>query len=239
MPRRPPKKPDPTLDLAWHLLALNALPCPLAPATLFPAAPNAAVELEVGSGKGLFLASASTAAPDRCFLGVEISGGYARMCAGKLARAGANNARIIHGDANLLVRSLLPNACLTGVHVYFPDPWWKARHRKRRVLSDLFLQHAGRVLVPGGLLHIWTDVEEYFDEAVAAAVGTQSFAAPEEETVEPAQHDLDYRTHFERRTRLAGAPVWRAMLKRSEAKAAVARVEFPATIPSEPQSPEA
>ena len=70
-------------------------------------------------------------------------------------------------------------------------------------------------------------------------MGTQSFAAPEEETVGPAQHDLDYRTHFERRTRLAGAPVWRAMLKRSEAKAAVARVEFPATIPSEPQSPEA
>jgi len=94
-------------------------------------------------------------------------------------------------------------------------------------------------LVPGGLLHIWTDVEEYFDEAVAAAVGTQSFAAPQEEMVEPAQHDLDYRTHFERRTRLAGAPVWRAMLKRSEAKAAVARLEFPATIPSEPPTPEA
>jgi len=239
MPRRPPKKPDPALDLTWHLLALNALPCPLPLAALFPAVPPAGVELEVGSGKGLFLASASAAAPDHCFLGVEISGGYARMCAGKLARAGANNARIIHGDANLLVRSLLPNACLTGVHVYFPDPWWKARHRKRRVLSDLFLQHAGRVLAPGGLLHIWTDVEEYFAEAVAAAVGTQSFAAPQEETVGPAQHDLDYRTHFERRTRLAGAQVWRAMLKRSEAKAAVARVEFPATNPSAPPPPAA
>jgi tRNA (guanine-N7-)-methyltransferase len=223
MPRRPPRKPDPSLDLSGHLLELAALPVPLDPLSLFPTA--APVEMEVGSGKGLFLATASAARPDRNFLGVEISGGYARLCAGKLAAQRAANARIVHGDATYLARSLLPDACLTGIHVYFPDPWWKARHRKRRVLSDLFLTHAGRVLTCGGQMHIWTDVEEYFHEALAAAASTGLFAPARDVEARPAEHDLDYRTHFERRTRLAGAPVWRALLERSNAPATSARTD--------------
>ena len=226
MPRRPPRKPDPSLDLSGHLLELTALPTPLDPATLF--ANPLPVEVEVGSGKGLFLATASAASPGRNFLGVEISGGYARLCGGKLAARQATNARIIHGDATHLVRSMLPDACLAGMHVYFPDPWWKARHRKRRVLSDAFLIHAGRVLGPGCVLHVWTDVEEYFHEAMAAARATGLFAAPREEDVQPAEHDLDYRTHFERRTRLAGEPVWRAALERNDAPAGCTRIELPA-----------
>jgi tRNA (guanine-N7-)-methyltransferase len=212
MPRRAPKKPPPSVDLSTHLLVLGELPEPLDPGSLFPA--DQSVELEVGSGKGLFLRSASAARPNTNFLGVEIAAGYARMCAGRLAVAGATNARIIHGDAQRLVRSMLPDASLAAIHVYFPDPWWKARHRKRRVLSVPFLEHAGRVLVPAGRLHVWTDVEEYFIEAMAAARQTGRFGDPEEEAATQAEHDLDYRTHFERRTRLAGQPVWRAVLHR-------------------------
>ena len=166
----------------------------------------------VGSGKGLFLSTAAAARPDRNFLGAEIAGGYARLCAGKLARQQAANARIIHGDAQRLVRSMLPAASLAAIHVYFPDPWWKARHRKRRVLCGPFLEHAARVLVPAGRLHVWTDVEEYFVAAMTDARATGRFTEPREETAKPAEHDLDYRTHFERRTRLAGQPVWRAVL---------------------------
>ncbi len=181
--------------------------------------------MEVGSGKGLFLATASAARPDLNFLGVEISGGYARLCGGKIAAQRAANARIIHGDATYLTRSLLPDACLAGIHVYFPDPWWKARHRKRRVLSDLFLTHAGRVLIPGGHLHVWTDVEEYFHEAMAAARGTGLFSSARDVEARAAEHDLDYQTHFERRTRLAGEPVWRALLERSDAPPTCVRTD--------------
>ena len=222
MPRRPPRKPDPQLDLSAHLLPLAALPDPFDPASVFPTA--APVELEVGSGKGLFLSSAAGAAPDRNFLGIEIAHGYARMIAGRLAAGSLANARIVHGDAGFLVGSLLPDACLAGMHVYFPDPWWKARHRKRRVLSEPFLLQAGRALAPAAVLHVWTDVEEYFLEAMAAARATGLFGEPRvEEPTEPA-HDLDYRTHFERRTRLAGMPVWRAALERSSVTPPVARV---------------
>lgn len=212
MPRRAPKKPAPGVDLSTHLLVLGDLPDSLDPHSLFPT--HQPVELEVGSGKGLFLRSAATVSPTTNFLGIEIAAGYARMCAGRLAVAGATNARIIHGDAQRLVRALLPEASLAAIHVYFPDPWWKARHRKRRVLSVPFLEHTARVLVPGGRLHVWTDVEEYFDEAMGAARQTGRFSEPEEEPALPPEHDLDYRTHFERRTRLAGQPVWRAVLQR-------------------------
>lgn len=212
MPRRPPRKPDPALDLSTHLLPLDAVPEGAHPEQLFTR--GAPVELEVGSGKGLFLASASAARPDRNFLGIEVALGYARLCAGRLAAVAAANGRIVHGDAMVLVRDRLPSACLAAIHVYFPDPWWKARHRKRRILSEPFLRECGRTLSPGGELHIWTDVEEYFQEALATAAATGLFSAPLEEPEGVPAHDLDYRTHFERRTRLAGEPVWRAVLQR-------------------------
>lgn len=226
MPRRPPRKLDPSLDLSAHLLTLDALPCPCDPAGLF--ASPAPVELEVGSGKGLFLVTASGRTPDRNFLGVELAVGYARLCAGRLVAAARSNARVIQGDGTFLVRSLLPDACLGGMHVYFPDPWWKARHRKRRVLSPEFLRHAGRVLPAGAILHVWTDVEEYFSESMGFAAETGLFDAARVEEPPPPEHDLDYRTHFERRTRLAGAPVWRAALYRNERQAGCERQEPPA-----------
>ena len=123
----------------------------------------------------MFLTAATAADASRNFLGIEVSGGYARMTAGKLAQAGSPNGAIIHGDAMQLVCSLLPDCCVAGVHVYFPDPWWKARHRKRRILNPLFLRHAARILPEAGRLHIWTDVEEYFEEAVAATAATGLF----------------------------------------------------------------
>jgi tRNA (guanine-N7-)-methyltransferase len=212
MPRRAPRKPSPELDLSWHLVPLESIASPASPNTLFSR--PAPVELEVGSGKGLFLRSASTNQPEHNFLGIEISPGYARLCAGRLAALGATNARVIQGDATVLVRDHLPDACLAAMHVYFPDPWWKARHRKRRVLSEPFLRQAARVLGPSASLHCWTDVEDYFRETLAAAAATGLFGTPEEEPETAARHDLDYRTHFERRTRLAGAPVWRVRLPR-------------------------
>jgi tRNA (guanine-N7-)-methyltransferase len=209
MGRRALKKVNPDLDLSRHLRKVDDLPVPWDQAALFERA--APLEIELGSGKGLFLQNAATAMPERNFLGVEVSFKYARFTAARLARAELDNAVAVHGDGLRMFRELLPAESTEAVHVYFPDPWWKARHRKRRVLNQAFLADTVRVLRPGGRLHFWTDVEEYFESTLELiAATTPQLEGPLAIAQRPAEHDLDYRTHFERRTRLNGQTVFRS-----------------------------
>jgi tRNA (guanine-N7-)-methyltransferase len=208
MGRRALRRIDPALDLTGHLLPLESLGQPLDQCALFGR--QAPLEIEVGSGKGLFLSAAAAGDPQGDFLGIEILGKYARYVAARLLTRGLSNARIVHGDAQHLFSRCLGEASVRAVHVYFPDPWWKARHKKRRVMNEAFLPQVERVLVPGGTLHFWTDVEEYFHTALETIGACTSLTGPHPVQEKPADHDLDYRTHFERRMRLAGEPVFRA-----------------------------
>lgn len=208
MPRRALRKIDPALDLSRYFFTFENLPQPWNAAAIFGR--TAPLEVEVGSGKGLFLASASAARPERDFLGIEVAHKYARHAAAKLARQNRTNAAMVHGDGLRIFRELLPEASLAAVHVYFPDPWWKARHKKRRVMNEGFLKDAERVLQPDGVLHFWTDVEEYFQTTLELIRQTVKLAGPFDVPERQAEHDLDYRTHFERRMRLHGEPVYRA-----------------------------
>ena len=212
MGRRALPKIDAALDYSAWLLTVDACAAAVAAGTLFPRA--APWEVELGSGKGLFLASAAQTRPEHNFLGIELARKYAHFAAARLARLGVDNARMVHGDGLRVFRELLPAASITAAHVYFPDPWWKARHKKRRVMNEQFLRDVERVLISDGALHFWTDVEEYFQttlELIAACTGLLGPLAVDEH---PAQHDLDYRTHFERRMRLRGLPVYRSEFRR-------------------------
>jgi tRNA (guanine-N7-)-methyltransferase len=213
MARRALRKIDASLDLSAHLLTLEQLPRPWSSEQLFGRA--APLEIEVGSGKGLFLAGAAAARPGHDFLGIEVAAKYARYAAARLAKRSLANARLVHGDGLRLFREFLPNGSTAAVHVYFPDPWWKARHKKRRVMNEAFLLDVERVLAPQGVLHFWTDVEEYFQTALALVAQTTKLAGPLPVPETPPEHDLDYRTHFERRTRLAGEAVYRAEFRQA------------------------
>ena len=203
---------DPNLDLSRHLRTLDQLPVPWDETAVFAQA--APLEVEVGSGKGLFLITASGERPQHNFLGCEIAHKYARLAAARLARAGRGNAAVVDGDALQLFRERLPDACAVAVHAYFPDPWWKQRHRKRRVMKSAFLADVERVLQPEGSFHFWTDVEEYFDTTVALIAKVTSLLGPVAVAERPAAHDLDFRTHFERRMRLHNEAVFRAEFRR-------------------------
>ena len=205
MGRRALRKIDPQLDLVPYLHALEALPQPWNDEPLFER--SAPLEVEMGSGKGLFLSNAAERFPDVNFLGIEVVRKYARFTAARLARKQSANARIVQGDGLRLFREWLPSRALRAVHVYFPDPWWKKRHRKRRVMNEAFLHDVERTLQDDGRLHFWSDVKEYFDESLELIVQrTKLDGAPPVPELEPA-HDLDYRTNFERRMRLHGEPV--------------------------------
>ncbi len=102
------------------------------------------VELEIGSGKGLFLANAARKEPGVNYLGIELSRKYALFSAQRLARLKLSNAKVWCGDGRLVLARLVPSESLQAVHVYFPDPWWKTRHKKRRVFTDALVSEIAR-----------------------------------------------------------------------------------------------
>jgi tRNA (guanine-N7-)-methyltransferase len=213
MGRRALRKIDPALDLSRHLLTFEQLPCPWDPRAVFGR--TAPLEVEVGSGKGLFLRTVAPVRPEADFLGIELARRYAEFAAAALAKRGTSNARVATADALRVFRDILPDECLAAVHVYFPDPWWKKRHRKRRVMRESFLQDVERTLLPGGTLHFWTDVEEYFHESLELLATHPLLLGPLAVPETPASGDLDFRTHFERRMRLHDMPVYRAEFRRA------------------------
>jgi tRNA (guanine-N7-)-methyltransferase len=214
MSRRALRKINPSIDLTGHLKTIDQLPVPWSPIALFGR--SAPLEVEVGSGKGLFLRSAAAARPQIDFLGIEIVRKYAEFTAAALAKLGATNAKIIAGDALRIFREWIPDNSLSAVHVYFPDPWWKKRHRKRRVLCPEFLRDIERTLWPGGSLHFWTDVEEYYASTLELMPEYTSLEGPLPVPETPAEHDMAYRTHFERRVRQAGEAVFRSEFRKTQ-----------------------
>lgn len=172
------------------------------------------VELDVGSGRGLFLFNTSVAHPERNFLGLEIDYKEGRRAALRLQKRGLPNARVLGGDAKKVLTEMIAPGSVSAIHVYFPDPWWKQRHRKRRVFNAGFVELAARVLQPDGLLHSWTDVEEYFgviSSLMEASPAFETLPTPEER---PPEHDLDYQTSYERKGRKAGTPIHRGLWRR-------------------------
>jgi tRNA (guanine-N7-)-methyltransferase len=214
MGRRALRKLDPNLDLTSYLYELQLVPKPFDPDEFFGRI--APLEIEIGSGKGLFLQNAAAAHPHRHFVGLEIAKKYAAYCAARLARHRLANGKIICGDALGFLRDWLPDRCADAVHVYFPDPWWKKRHKKRRVLNETAARHIERILQPRGKLHFWTDVEEYFQTTLELFAEHSTLKGPIEEPEAVPQHDLDFRTHFERRCRREEQPVYRAVFMRAE-----------------------
>jgi len=121
------------------------------------------VEIEIGTGKGTFLLARAAARPELNFLGIEWARAYCHYSADRFRRAGLTNARMLRADAGVLFRNALPDKAVWRVHVYFPDPWPKRRHHRRRLIQPPFIQEVCRVLQTGGQLILVTDHRGYFE----------------------------------------------------------------------------
>jgi tRNA (guanine-N7-)-methyltransferase len=172
------------------------------------------VEIDVGSGRGMFLVSAGTEHPQRNYLGIELDYREGRRAARRLQRRRLENVRVLGADVHHVFDSYITPHSVAAIHVYFPDPWWKRKHRRRRVFTDQFADECARLLKPGGLLHSWTDVEEYFGVISALMDHHPLFGKLATPAERPPANDLDYRTSFERRKRKAGLPIWRGCWQR-------------------------
>lgn len=194
------------------------LPSPAQPATwdgpvLF--GNDRPLEVEVGSGKGGFLVGRAAQVPLHNFLGIEIDRGLQLYVASRLARRGLLHARVVHGDARRLLQVILRSESVCQLHIYCPDPWWKRRHRKRRLFDPSFVRACHRILVPGGKLHLASDVGEYFQvmtDLVRACTPLREI--PEEVTALMAEIGP---TNFERKGLAQGHKLHHATFVREDA----------------------
>jgi tRNA (guanine-N7-)-methyltransferase len=174
------------------------------------------IELEVGSGKGLFMIDVAERNPSTYFIGIELASKYCALAQSRLEAKQIQNGRFFDADAVEVMSHDVPENRLSAVHVYFPDPWWKARHKKRRVLNERMVQAIERALEPKGILHFWTDVLDYYESSLELLASDTKLSGPHFVDERVAEHSMDYRTHFERRTRLNGLPVYRSQFVKPE-----------------------
>jgi tRNA (guanine-N7-)-methyltransferase len=154
---------------------LGSVALPLTSRDLF--ASPLALEVELGVGRGGFLLQWAASHPDVGLLGVERAHRYLAVTALRATRQGLTNVRLVHTTAeDLLFRCLAPE-CAAAVHVYFPDPWPKKRHHKRRFFRPENVARLAEILIPGGLLRVKTDHDDYA-LAIAAVLAAEPRLVP-------------------------------------------------------------
>ena len=120
------------------------------------------VEVEIGIGKGRFLLAAAAARPEVLHFGIEWSNEYLRLVETRAERANLDNVRFVRADASDLVRRAIPDDSVSVYYVFYPDPWPKKRHHKRRFLQAVNVDALAKTLVPTGWLHVATDHDDYW-----------------------------------------------------------------------------
>jgi tRNA (guanine-N7-)-methyltransferase len=173
---------------------------------------SAPVVLEIGCGMGDTTAKIASTLAETDFIGIEVHGpGVGNLCK-LVSELGLRNLRVMQHDATEVVRDMIAPASLAGIHVYFPDPWPKKRHHKRRILQPAFVAELAQRLAPGGYLHCATDWEEY----AQFMLETLSAEPLLENTASDYAPKPDYRplTKFEARGLRLGHGVWDLVFRR-------------------------
>lgn len=181
-----------------------------------PERANLPLELEIGSGKGTFLVQQATQTPDVNYIGIEYAKAYWRHAADRCRRHQLANVRMLYAEAGAFVRNYVPDGCLRQVHVYFPDPWPKARHNKRRLIQEPFLRELHRILQsPAGILRMATDHSEYFAWMLEhAGKVTDLFEQIPFESPQSAGEGELVGSNFERKYRREGRPFHALILRK-------------------------
>ncbi|MCB1856704.1 MAG: tRNA (guanosine(46)-N7)-methyltransferase TrmB [Gammaproteobacteria bacterium] len=172
------------------------------------------VYVEIGFGDGESLVEMAAAHPENNYLGIEVHRPGVGHLLLQIEKRGLANLRVIRHDAVEVMAHTLVDASLQGVFLFFPDPWHKRRHQKRRILQPTMVEELARLIRPGGLFHAATDWQDYAAQMMAALSPSAAF----ENCVGPGQYSPrpDFRpvTKFERRGQKLGHGVWDLLFRR-------------------------
>ena len=173
---------------------------------------QAARVLEIGFGMGQATAQIAAARPDLDFIGVEVHEPGVGALLREIGDRGLSNLRIVQHDAVEVLQQMVAPCSLAGVHIFFPDPWHKKRHNKRRLINPLFVELLASRLAPGAWLHCATDWEDYAQQMLEVLSGCSALqnTAPDF----APQPELRPLTKFEARGLKLGHGVWDLLFKR-------------------------
>ena len=170
------------------------------------------LEVDVGCGKGRFLVTRARRFPDTNFLGIDRQLGRLHKVNRKVQRENLSNVRLLRVEAAHALRFLLPEHSVRVVYVFFPDPWPKRRHHRRRLCRDDFPDAVHRTLGPGGIIHLATDHLEYAAQMEALFAADNRF-----EPTAILVPDDEERTEFETIFRAQGHTIGRCSFRRRDA----------------------
>lgn len=173
---------------------------------------NAPKILEIGFGMGETTASIARSYPQNDYLALEVHTPGVGSLLKQIDEAGLKNIRIIQHDAVEVLRDMLADDVLDGVHIFFPDPWHKTRHNKRRLIQPLFVSQLVKKIKSGGYIHVATDWQDYAEQALAVLSGEKLLAnTAVDYAPRPAYRPL---TKFEQRGLRLGHGVWDLVFKK-------------------------
>ncbi|MCC5824858.1 tRNA (guanosine(46)-N7)-methyltransferase TrmB [Alkalimonas sp.] len=200
------------LEQHWPAMGVEFKPELLDLATLFGR--KADTVLEIGFGMGKSLVQMAAAAPEKNFIGIEVHRPGVGACLADAAAAGISNLRVFQHDAVEVLAQMIPDNSLTTIQLFFPDPWPKKKHHKRRIVQADFVQQLRSKLAIGGVFHMATDWQHYAEhmlEVMQAAEGFSNLSASNDYVERPTHRPV---TKFELRGKKLGHGVWDLMFKR-------------------------
>lgn len=200
-------------DRSWPRFGVSRSDGMVEPRELFSR--QAMLNLEIGFGMGQSLATMAEAAPEQDFIGAEVHKPGVGALLKEVEDRGLENLRVYNIDANDVIDFCLPDASLDRIMVFFPDPWHKKRHHKRRLIQPEFVQRLRHKLRVGGLLHLTTDWENYSEHMMAVMSAAEGFAnTMPENGFSPRPKDRPI-TKFEERGMGKDHGVWDLVFRRT------------------------
>ncbi|WP_371372651.1 tRNA (guanosine(46)-N7)-methyltransferase TrmB [Thalassotalea aquiviva] len=194
------------LDTLWDTMGLNHSDGMLDIANLF--GNDNPITLEIGFGMGKSLVEMAKNDPNRNFIGIEVHRPGVGACLALAEAEGVHNLKVYEHDAIEILDDCVPKGCIDTVQLFFPDPWHKAKHHKRRIVKPEFIESIRNILIPGGVFHMATDWENYAEcmlEDMSQAPGFVNMSETNDYVPRPDSRPL---TKFENRGQKLGHGVW-------------------------------